>query len=579
MNTTKTPRTAGLTYKWIFYRCYNYLFFISLTISISSFSQTPDKLLVNGRIWTGGESPSFVEAIAIRGNKILATGTTAELQKSAKTKTRVIDLQGKLVIPGFNDAHIHFLGGSIGLTEVDLSGASKPEDVVKLVNAFAAKNPGRAWITGRGWQYTTFPGGLPTRYLLEGITEDKPVFLRAYDGHSGWANQKALAAAGITNGFKYEGFGNVVINAQGEPTGALLEHAQQLVSRLVPALSQKEKLDALRLGLKRAASLGITSMQNASGDLDELKLYLELIKSRSLTVRYSAALSVNEQTSQAEIKEFTAVRDRLGASNDLLRVNAVKLMIDGVIESHTAAMLAPYSDTRDGAAGDLAYPANAYRSLVTMLDGFGFQIYTHAIGDKAVRTALDAYEMAQSVNAPRERRHRVEHIETIHPDDIHRFGKLGVLASMEPIHADPGSMEVWSKAIGAERLPWSFAWASLQKEGAMLVYSSDWPACLSLDPIQGIHIAVNRKTASGFPENGWVPEQAISIEKALQAYTWAGAYASFEENKKGKIQPDQLADLVVLSQDLFTIDKSKIHQTTVVMTIFNGEVIYTSPGK
>lgn len=261
----------------------------------------------------------------------------------------------------------------------------------------------------------------------------------------------------------------------------------------------------------------------------------------------------------------------------MLRAVAIKFMLDGVIESHTAPMLEPYSDaTSDdkNANSDFALPLALYRSLLNRFDKEGFQVYTHAIGDRSVREALNAYENAQTINGTKGKRHRIEHIEQSSPDDIPRFAKLGVMASMEPIHADPGTMEVWAKAVGEKRLPHSFVWASMLQNKVHLVFSSDWPACLTPDPIRGLHNAVNRRTPQGFPEGGWVPAQRISVKDALIAYTQGGAYSSFDENIKGKIMPGYLADIIVFSQNLFTIPSMDIYKTKVVMTIFDGKIIY-----
>jgi len=532
----------------------------------------PDLLLINGKVWTGTADGTFVEAVAVRGNRIDRVGTTADLSSMTGAGTQIIDLNGRLVIPGFNDAHIHFLGGSIGLTEVDLFNASNPSGVVAEVNRYAEAHPSKAWITGRGWQYTWFKSGLPTFEELAGINSDRPVLLTAYDGHSAWANAKALELAGITANSEVPGYGRIIIDSQKQITGALLEDAQNLVEKIIPEPTRTEKLDALRLGLERAASFGITSLQNASGSMEELALYKELLKNGELTVRYAAALSVNEHTTPEQIEAFRQERELL-SQNPYLRADAIKFMLDGVIESHTAAMLLPYDDA-PGVTGDFAIPLEAYKSQVMACDKAGFRLYTHAIGDRAVREALNAYEAAAKQNGKRPRRHRVEHIETISPDDVPRFAQLGVLASMEPIHADPATMDVWQKAIGAERLPFSFAWASMLSAGAKLVYSSDWPDCIDLNPIHGLHVAVNRRTTDGYPEQGWVAGQKIPLADALLAYTYMGAYSSFEEGVKGQIKTGMLADLVVLSDDLFTIDPMKIGSTKVDVTIFDGRVIY-----
>lgn len=538
--------------------------------------QTADLLLVNGRIWTGGDAASFVEAVAIRGNQILRTGTTAEIRQLADENTQLIDLGGRFAAPGFNDAHIHFLGGASGLSEIDLTGCKTVAEMVGRIADFAKKNPDRPWLTGRGWEYTPFPGGLPTKTYLDAILKDRPIFLSAYDGHSGWANSKALQLAEINSQTKFAGYGEIVRDAAGEPTGALKEGAQSLVRRLIPQPTREQKLEALRQGLKLAASLGITSLQNASGSAEEFSLYEELLQKGELTARFSMAFSVGERTTEQQIGGFLALKRKYDI-HPMLRAASVKFVLDGVIESHTAAMLERYSDLPADSGipyGETTMPPDVYRELVAKFDQLGFQIYTHAIGDRAVREALNAYELAQQTDPRRVRRHRIEHIETVSRADVPRFAQLGVLASMEPIHADPGTSEVWAKAVGAERLPFAFAWQSLLKSGAKLVYSSDWPAAISVDPIRGLHSAANRRTIDGQPPRGWVPAERISIVDALRAYTHGGAYSSFEEGIKGRIAPGLLADIAVFSQDLFKIEPIRIHETKVALTVFNGKVIY-----
>lgn len=546
---------------------------ITLLVTLISCRKEPvDLVLLNGKIWTAERPDSFVEAVAIRGNQIVLTGSSSSLSSLKGPGTRVINLEGKLVIPGFNDAHVHFLSGVMGFLEADLSESKTPARIVETVTAFATSHPEKTWITGRGWQYTWFPSGLPTAEDFAGIPTDRPVYLRSYDGHSAWANQKALELAGVTAQSKPPTAGTVVVDSKGKLTGALLEGAQDLVSALVPKPSREDQLNALREGMTLAAKLGLTTLQNASGSLDELSLYEELAASNSLTVRYAAALSVDEHTTEADLTAYKEKRTAL-EGHPLLRADAIKFMLDGVIESHTAAMLEPYDDMPESNGG-FTLPLEDYKKLVTRLDKEGYRLYTHGLGDRAVRESLNAYENAAHENGERPRRHRIEHIENINPEDIPRFVSLGVMPSMEPIHADPGAMGVWEKAIGPERLPFSFAWNSILSTGAMLVYSSDWPACIALDPIRGIHVAVNRRTPDGFPAEGWVAGQKITIAQALSAYTKAGSYSSFEENVKGQLKAGYLADMIVLSDDLFTIDPMKIASTRVVMTIFDGKVIF-----
>ncbi|MBS4070414.1 MAG: amidohydrolase [Algoriphagus sp.] len=548
-----------------------------LFFTCSSPKNSPSMIFVNGKIWTGEGPDTFVEALAITGNLVSAIGDTKTISALATGDTEVIDLQGKLVTAGFNDAHIHFLSGSMGLTQVDLLATKSLEEVISITSDFIQTNPDKEWITGRGWQYTYFESGLPDHTTMKALDLDKPIFIKAYDGHSAYANPKALKLAGITSSTVFEGFGEVVKDDQGNPTGALKEDAMDLVGKWVPAPSKADQLDALRKGMRLAASLGITSIQNASGSEEELKLYQQLLTSNELTLRYAAAFSVGENSTPEDLERFTFLKDSIGTANPWIRADAIKFMIDGVIESHTAAMLEHYADLlpeHELALGMVNMSTDRFQELVSELDKRRFRLYTHAIGDRGVREVLTAYEKAESSNPARDRRHRIEHIETIAPEDLPRFAKGGILASMEPIHADPATVGVWAKAIGEERLPWSFAWNSMLQNGAKLVFSSDWPACISLDPIRGIHVAVNRRDPSGFPQEGWVVQEKISIYEAMKAYTQAGAFSSFEEGNKGLLKPGYLADLIVFSQDIFAIPSMEIHQTKVDLTLVDGRKIF-----
>jgi predicted amidohydrolase YtcJ len=559
------------------------VFLFALTIftalSVSAQRRSPvyaDMILVNGIIWTGNDNAAFAEAVAIKGNTILQTGTSAVIKKLANGQTKIIDLHGKLVTAGINDAHIHFLSGSLGLLEIDLNESKTIDEALKTIETFAREHPEKKWVTGMGWQYNLFPGSMPTKELLDKIISDRPVYIRAYDGHSAWVNSKALEMAGINRDTKFSGFGEIIKNAAGEPTGALTEGAKYLVSKFIPEPTTDEKLYALRKGMQYAAAHGMTSIQNANGSVEEFSLFETLLNNGELTLRSSTAFSVGKNTTDTDIKKYLQVKNRM-SKNPMLQAGSVKFMLDGVIESHTAPMLEPYSDVAADskmANSDFALPLDTYRNLVVKLDKAGFQIYTHAIGDRSVREALNAYENAQKINGTGNRRHRIEHIEQSSPDDVPRFAKLGVLASMEPIHADPGTIDVWAKAVGEKRLPHSFVWASMLKNNVKLVYSSDWPACINPDPVRGLHNAVNRRTIEGFPADGWVPEQKVSVKDALVAYTQGGAYSSFEENKKGKIMPGYLADIIVFSQNLFQIPSMDIYKTKVLMTVFNGKIIY-----
>lgn len=530
----------------------------------------PGLILHNGKLWTGDPAQPWAQAIAFENGKISLVGSNEAVLKLRGPATQVIDLEGKLAGPGFNDAHIHFRGGSMGLSQVDLVGACSIPEMQKRVAAWAAANPSEKWITGAGWEYSCVPGGLPRKEDLDAVVADRPVFLSAYDGHSGWVNSAALRAAGIGPETRAPGFGEIVRDASGEATGALKEGAQSLVRRHIPPATKDKRRAALLAGMKLAASLGITSIQNASGSPAELEEYEELRKQDLLTLRVAMAMSVPPGTRFTELAKYRALKARYRGPD--LKTGAIKIILDGVIESRTAAMLEPYEGSNE--SGTPAWSEPFYREMVEKADASGLQVYTHAIGDRAVRMALDAYERARRINGNKDARWRIEHIETISPDDIPRFARIGVLASMQPIHADPGSSAVWSRQIGPARLPWSFAWKSLLEAGARLVFSSDWPACIDVNPIRGLHVAVNRQTPEGKPEGGWVPRQKVTLEQALRAYTAGGAYASFEEDTKGMLKAGMLGDAVVFQQDLFAIPPSRIHEVKVAMTIVNGKVVY-----
>lgn len=535
-------------------------------------AQTASLILKNGKIWTDSAGKPFVSTIAIKGNKIIAVGSEKNLKKYIGKGTKQIDLQGKFVMPGINDSHVHFLGSSTGLFQVDLNEAKTLQEAQEIIRKFAKENPNIPWITGRGWQYSIFPNArLPLKEDIDVVVKDRPVFLRAYDGHTGWANSKAIEIAGLTNKTEFTGFGEMVRDANGNPGGTFKEGAQGLIAQNIPAITKERNLEALKKGMERAKSLGITSIQNAHGSLSEAQLYDELLKKGELTLRTSFAFSVSPKTTQADIEKIIEASKLY--NSEMLRVKAIKIMVDGVIESYTAAMLEPYTNKSD-TSGFPAYTQEQLNNIVAMADKAGLQIYIHAIGDKGVRMSLDSFENAIKVNGKRDSRFRIEHIETIQTVDMPRFAKLGVIASMEPIHADPATIDVWSAAIGENRSSRGFAWRQLEKAGAKLIFSSDHPASITISPWRGIHNAINRKTIDGLPLNGWYAENSVALDTALEAYTSNGAYASFEENIKGKIAAGQLADLIVLDKDPFEVSSKDLYTLEVVKTIFDGKIIF-----
>jgi predicted amidohydrolase YtcJ len=535
-----------------------------------------DLIVTNGRVYLGSDT-DFAEALAIRGNKILRVGSNRAIKRLRRPQTTMVDAHGGSVLPGFNDAHVHLMSGGLGLSELNLLDATTLESIQSAVRDFAAAHPDRPWVRGRGWYYDPFPGGLPTRQQLDAVVPDRPAYLVAYDGHTAWANTKALAAAGITRRTPNPPHGVIVKDARsGEPTGVLKEGALALMREALPQPTKADRLNALRAAVREAQRLGITSVQNAGGSPDDLALLDELRTAGELQVRVYAALSLGPGARDAEVRALETVRQKY-SDDPLLKVGAVKLMADGVIESHTALMLEPYADK--ATTGTPYFAPDELERLVGVLDKAGWQVQIHAIGDGAVRISLDALERAATVNPvpPRGRRHRLEHIETVNPADIPRFGALGVIASQQPFHGSPvpSQMTVWTSNIGEIRASRGWAYGSIAARGGRLAFGSDWPV-VTLDPRPGIHTAVTRTTIEGQPEEGWYPAERISLTQALDAYTRGAAWASFDEQRKGTLARDMLADVVILSSDIFAPD-ARIMDAVVETTIFDGKVVYTRP--
>jgi predicted amidohydrolase YtcJ len=536
-----------------------------------------DLVVLNGRVYAPGGTPASPEAVAVRANRVLKVGTTSEIKQTVRKGTVVLDAHGGSVLPGFNDAHLHLMSGGLGLQQVDLLDSVTLEQIDQTIRTYAAAHPEKPWVLGRGWYYTPFPGGLPTRQQLDALVPDRPAFIRCYDGHTGWATSKALALAGITRTTPDPKGGIIVKDPKtGEPTGALKEAAQDLLDKVLPKPSRQDKLQAIRAAVAQAHRFGITSVQNADGDAEEIGLFDEVRRAGDLKLRVYMAMSVDSPFGEADADRLDQIRTRFG-DDPLLRTGAAKLYIDGVIEAHTAVMLAPYANRPT--KGEPLFSADELNRIVALLDRHGWQVMIHAIGDGGVRMALDACEHAAAVNpAPaRGRRHRLEHIETVDPADIPRFGRLGVIAVQQPFHGNPSGnqLDVWIANIGPERASRGWAQKSISAAGGRLAMGSDWPV-VSLDPRLELNMAVNRTTPEGTPPGGWLPEQKIPLGDAIDAYTSGAAYASFEEGRKGRIAPGMLADMVVMSNDLSALPPARLLDAVVRVTIFDGKVVYTA---
>jgi predicted amidohydrolase YtcJ len=542
--------------------------------------EVPDTVVLHGKVYTANGKQPWAEAIAIRGGKIVAVGTNAEIQKLTKPGTKFIDAAGRLVLPGFVDCHIHFIDGSLSLGRVNLEGAKDVAEIQQRLRAYASEHPGNDWILGRGWNYAMFGAEtLPNKKYLDEVFPNRPAFLEGYDGHTYWANSKALQLAGVTRDTLDPPNGIIVRDpASREPTGALKESAQGLIAKIVPKPTRGEKLAALRNGIHWANQNGLTRVHSAGQDFEELDLYDELRRHGDLSLRlYFAYFMDPPELRQKDLDAVEAARKKY--HDEWIDTNTIKFMVDGVIESHTAAMLEPYTDD-PSLKGKLFWDPAKYKAAVAELDKRGFQIFTHAIGDYGIRTALDAYENAERANHNQDRRFRVEHIETAASDDIPRFGKLGVIASMQPLHSYPDvdTLDVWARNIGPERASRAWVWKSIANAGGRIAFGSDWPV-VTLNPWEGVQTAVTRQTAEGKPAEGFVPSQRLTVGEAVNAYTIGAAFAGRRERTEGSLEPGKLADLVVVSQDIFEIDPHQIGQTRVITTIVGGRVVYQNNGK
>lgn len=534
-------------------------------------TQVADVIIVNAKVYSPPNN--FYEAIAIKKNRILAVGKRADIEKLAGESTRRTDAAGNTVTPAFNDAHVHMFSGSESLQQVDLLDAVSLEDIGNRIRSFSVANPNKPVIVGRGWLYGFFQDGLPTRKQLDVLVSDRPAVMKCYDGHSMWLNSKALVVAGITRDTKDPENGIVVRDANGEPTGVLKEAAMSLADSVMPKLTSDERKEALRAAILEAHQLGVTSVQEAGIGLAELEVLDSLQRSGELKLRIYIALEGHPRMTEAEIDQLDTLRARFKK----LSIGAVKLYADGVIEAHTAALLQPYAN--NPIRGLPEFTQVDMNRVIEALDRHGFQIMVHAIGDGGIRMTLDAVEHAMKVNtAPTKgRRHRLEHIESISKEDIPRFGQLGIIASMQPFHANPNSniFNVWAANLGPERASRAWSWKSIQDAGGRLAFGTDWPV-VGLDPIPGLHTALTRQTLDGEPKDGFIPEQRLSLRDALQAYTTGSAYAEFAESEKGRLEVGMLADVIVWDRDIFSVSTNEVKNARVLKTIFDGQVVFES---
>jgi predicted amidohydrolase YtcJ len=542
-----------------------------------------DAVLVNAHVYTVDIKQPWAEALAIRDGRLVAVGSNAEIKHYQGPSTKVMNGRGHLVLPAFTDCHVHFMDGSTDLQEVDLEGIKSISELQAKVKEYAVAHPNEPWILGRGWAYQLFPpNGLPDKKYLDEAVPDRPAYMESFDGHSWWANSKALAAAHITRDSYDPKGGSFVRDPAGEPTGAIKEDAADaVVRRAIPVADRQTRLQLLRGGIKLANQVGVARVHVLGGvnagrdDLQNVDLLEELRRNGELTVRFYLAYRLDPpEMTDRQLKEVVSAKQRY--NDDWIAAGGAKIFLDGVIETNTAAMLAPYSNDAS-ISGELLWEPDAYKRYVAELDKEGIQVFTHAIGDRAIRLALDAYENAAQTNRTSDARHRIEHIEDPSAEDIPRFGKLGVIASMQPLHAypDEDTLGIWSGNVGPERATRAWPWQSIQKGGGILAFGSDWPI-VTLSPWPGLQNAVTRQTSDGNPVGGWIPSERVSLPDAIKGYTLNAAYAGHREKDEGSLQAGKLADFIVVSQDLFKIEPSLIGKTEVLLTVVGGRVAYQS---
>ena len=546
----------------------------ALTPSLPAQPSAPiaDAIYTNARIWTGDAARPSAQAIAIRDGKLIAVGSDADALKHRGPATRVVDLQGRRVVPGFSDSHWHLPTTD----QADLTDAKSPAEIVRRLKAWSAKRPAGAWVVGRGWTPSDFPGNTPHRRFLDVAFPGQPVVLTDRDGHQSIANGRALALAKVTAETPDPARGVIEREAQGVPTGLLKEAARQLVMRLVPEPTVADLARRIDEETRKAASFGIVLIQDAGGRAPEHPVFTILraaAKADTMRVRYRAAFPFTPDASAATVRRYTMLRDSL--NGPWLRTGIAKGMLDGTVDAKTAAMLEPYAGSDD--TGLPFWPAATLNKGVARYDSAGLQVELHAIGDRAVRTALDAYANAARVNRTSGRRHRIEHIEVPALSDLPRFKQLGVIASTQAIFATPDqtTLQNYAPLLGPERSSRANAFKKFDDAGAIQAFGSDYPV-FPMDVLLGIYTAVTRQTPEGTPTGGWYPENRITVDVALRHYTKDAAYAAFMEQETGTLEVGKFADFVVLSADILSIPPSALLKTKVLLTMVGGREAYRS---
>ncbi|MFB7572425.1 amidohydrolase [Streptomyces sp. NPDC056165] len=540
-----------------------------------------DLVFTHGPVHTGDPARTRASSLAVTGERITAVGHD-EVRELIGPRTEVVDLSGKLLLPGFQDAHIHAVYGGMELAECDLSGTVGVDEYLRRIREFADDHPDSAWITGGGWSMESFEGGLPNRQLLDAVVPDRPVYLVNRDHHGAWANTRALELASVTRDTPDPTDGRIEREADGTPSGVLQEGATGLVARLVPAKTAADRLDGLLRAQRLLHSLGITGWQDAllgefNGQPDPSDAYLAAAREGTLTARVNGALWWDRGRGPDQIPELVSRRAEL--NHGRFRADSVKIMQDGIAENFTAAMTSPYLDTCGCATANSGLSfvdPVALRSYVTELDALDFQVHFHALGDRAVREALDAIEASRTANGRRATRHHLAHLQVVQPDDIPRFAQLGAIANIQPLWAahEPQMDELTIPFLGPERAAWQYPFGSLLRAGATLAAGSDWSVS-SPDPLAGIHVAVNRMEPGATDGRVFLPEQRLDLATAVAAYTAGSAHVNGLDDT-GTLRPGHLADLVVLDRDIFTAPAEEIHTARVLRTYVSGVLVHST---
>ncbi|WP_129675732.1 amidohydrolase [Candidatus Chloroploca sp. Khr17] len=535
-------------------------------------SLTATLLVRNARIATLDPARPYAEAMAVVGERIAWLGSDADAATWHGPATKVLDAEGRRILPGLIDSHFHLLSGALSLGQLALEDAADLEEVQARLRTAATPLPPDAWLIGRGWKYRLFAGGETIhRHLLDAVVPDRPVFLTAFDGHTAWANTRALQMAGMLHGAETgSDFSTVVLDDAGFATGELRENeAMTLVSRLLPPVTDATRLALLRQALRQLAALGLTAIHNMDGDEHQVRLLQHLIANDELSLRVLLPLSLSPGDDPGRIKQWAATTGQL--HGPYLRTSAVKLFMDGVVESKTALLLAPYADG-SGDLGVANYSFEEFVHLASTADALGLQVFVHAIGDAAVRQTLDGFAAIQHTNGRRDARHRIEHVELLDPADAPRFAELGVIAAIQPIHANFGldPQNTWRRMSGPTRWPWGFAWRRLRDAGAHLALGSDWPVA-DASPLKGIHVALNRE-----PLDHGLPNQRLTLDEALAGYTTWAAYAGHRDDDLGQLTPGYLADFIILDRDPYSLPVEELATIKVILTIVGGKIIFTA---